>query len=180
MGTLKPNLEGVYAVLKEAIGVISPITENIPEELTERPQWVLWRLEMRDGKPTKVPYTPGEDTLASSTDSLTWTTFDKALAAYQAGGYGGIGFVFSSGDPFVGVDLDYCRDPQSGEIAPWAQKAIARVQEGYIEISPSGTGIHIIVEGKMRAEKTQRKIPGGGKIEMYCQARFFTITGFVL
>jgi putative DNA primase/helicase len=167
-------------VITETTMVMTLTTENIPGQLTERPQWVCWRLEERNGEPTKVPYTPGEDTLASSTDSLTWSTFDKALAAYQAGGYGGIGFVFSSGDPFVGVDLDYCRDPQSGEIAPWAQKAIARAQEGYIEISPSGTGIHIIVEGKMRGEKTQRKIPGGGKIEMYCQARFFTITGFVL
>jgi putative DNA primase/helicase len=34
-----------------------PIIENIPESLTERPQWVCWRLEERDDKMTKVPYT---------------------------------------------------------------------------------------------------------------------------
>jgi primase-polymerase (primpol)-like protein len=26
----------------------------IPDELCERAQWVVWRLEQRDGKPTKV------------------------------------------------------------------------------------------------------------------------------
>jgi len=32
------------------------IVENIPAELKALPQWLLWRLETRDGKPTKVPY----------------------------------------------------------------------------------------------------------------------------
>ena len=39
--------------------LVPPIIENIPEQLTERPQWVCWRLEERDGRTTKVPYTPG-------------------------------------------------------------------------------------------------------------------------
>ena len=29
---------------------------ELPDDLTERDQWVLWRLETRNGKPTKVPY----------------------------------------------------------------------------------------------------------------------------
>lgn len=28
----------------------------LPDDLAERDQWVLWRYEARDGKPTKVPY----------------------------------------------------------------------------------------------------------------------------
>jgi putative DNA primase/helicase len=160
-----------------------PIIENIPESLTERPQWVCWRLEERDDKMTKVPYT---DTgwRASTTDLLTWTTCAMALAAYERGHYDGIGFVLSSADPFVAIDLDNCRDPDSGEITPWAQKIISRVQEGYVEVSPSGAGIHIIVEGTARSGGMRKKVRVNeevvGEIEMYSRERFFTITGNVL
>ncbi len=152
----------------------SPIIQNIPEELTERPQWVCWRLETRSGRPTKVPYTPGTERRASSTDLVTWAAFEEAAAAYEAGEppYDGIGFVFCSADPFVGVDVDDCVDPESGEISAWAQKIISRVQEGYVEISPSGTGIHIIVQGSVRGGGMRK-----GKVEMYGRGRFFTITG---
>jgi primase-polymerase (primpol)-like protein len=98
-----------------------------------------------------------------------------AYRYYQDGHCDGIGFVFSSADPFVGIDLDDCRNPETGEIAAWAQKIISRVQEGYIEISPSGTGVHIIVEGSVR-DGGMRK----GKVEMYGRGRFFTVTGRVL
>ncbi len=154
-----------------------PITENIPEPLTARTQWVCWRLEERDGKETKVPYTPGTLRRASSTDLMTWRTFEEALAAYEAGEppYDGLGFVFCSADPYVGIDLDGCRNPESGEVAKWAQKILDSVVEGYIEASPSGTGIHIIVEGVVRGGAVKK--PG---FEMYARDRFFTITGRAL
>src|SRR5215210_6181766 len=131
----------------------APIVENIPERLTERPQWVNWRLEERElGKKTKVPYTPGTLRRASSTDLMTWRTFSEALAAYERSEppYSGIGFVFCSADPFVGIDLDDCQDPETGAVEEWAEEIISSVKEGYVEISPSGTGIHIVVEGTVR------------------------------
>ena len=169
---------------EKTIGVAAPTIENIPEQLTERRQWVCWRLEEREGKETKVPYTPGTLRRASSTDLMTWATFEEALAAYEASEppYDGIGFVFCSADPFAGIDLDNCLDPESGEVSLWAQKIIDRVQEGYVEISPSGTGVHIIVEGTVRDGRARRKVRGRegkviGEIEMYGRGRFFTITG---
>ena len=162
-------------MIKETTAVDSPLTENIPEELHDRPQWVCWRYEERGGKKkTKVPYKPGTDKKASTTDLMTWRTFDEALAAYVAGEppYDGIGFCFSSADPFAGIDLDGCRDPESSEISPWADKIIADASEGYVEVSPSGTGVHIIVEGRVRDGGIRR-----GPIEMYSRDRFFTITG---
>jgi putative DNA primase/helicase len=181
-------------MIKETTGAITLIPENIPEELTERPQWVCWRLEERDGKMTKIPYNPYSERslLASTTDLMTWDTFRTALSYYEQytticpddTPLDGIGFVFCSADPFVGIDLDNCRNAESGEIAPWAQKIISRVQEGYMEASPSGTGIHIIVEGTARDGGTQKKVRAGeevvGKIEIYSRERFFTITGHVL
>jgi putative DNA primase/helicase len=164
-------------VIKETTTANRPITKNIPEQLTERPQWVCWRFEEREGEQTKVPYTPGTLRRASSTDLMTWRTFSEALEAYERSEppYDGIGYVFCSADPFVGIDIDKCRDPESGEIAGWAKKIISRVQEGYVEASPSGTGVHIIVQGTVR-DGGMRK----GKVEMYARGRFFTITGVAL
>jgi putative DNA primase/helicase len=162
-------------MIKETLEVIAPIAENVPEELAERRQWVLWRLEERDGKLTKVPYTPPTGRLASVTDLMSWSTFEAVLAAFERGGYDGIGFVFSSGDSYVGIDLDDCRDPESGEIAPWAQEILERVQGGYVEISPSGEGVHVITRGIVRGGGMRK-----GAIEMYSRGRFFTITGRVL
>jgi putative DNA primase/helicase len=163
--------------MKETTGIVPPSIANIPEQLAERPQWVCWRLEKREGKATKVPYTPGTLRGASSTNSLTWRTFSEALAAYETGEppYDGIGFVFSSGDPFTGIDLDACRNPRTGELEEWAQSIISKASDGYVEISPSETGIHIIVEGTVRGGG-MRKDP----IEMYSQGRFFTVTGNIL
>ena len=146
--------------------------ENIPEELRRRPQWLVWKLEERDSKPTKIPYIAGGVGKASSTDSETWRSFDEAVVALKTGRYDGIGFVFSTGDPYAGIDLDDCRNPETGEVEEWAAKTVQEL-DGYAEISPSGTGVHIIVRGKAPNKKR-------GKVEAYSSERYFTITGQVL
>lgn len=146
--------------------------DNIPEELRKRPQWIVWKLERRGDKLTKVPYIAGGVGRASSTNSETWRTFEEAVQALQTGRYDGLGFVFSSGDPYAGIDLDSCRDPQTGRLKEWAAKIIATF-DSYTEVSPSGTGVHIIVRGKAPNKKR-------GKVEAYSSERYFTITGQVL
>jgi putative DNA primase/helicase len=174
-------------MIKATAAVDPPIIENIPEQLTERPQWVCWCWEERNGEATKVLYTPGTERRAKSNDLKTWRTFREAVEAYEASepmAYAGVGFVFCAVDPFVGIDLDHCRDPESGVIAVWAQRIVDRVQEGYIEISPSGTGVHIIVEGAVRDGRTRKEVHEKGKrvgrVEMYGHGKFFTVTGNVL
>jgi putative DNA primase/helicase len=163
--------------MNPATAVNPPIVENVPERLTERPQWLCYRREEREGGTTKVPYTPGTLRRASVIDLMTWRTFSETLAAFESGEprYDGIGFVFCSADPFAGIDLDGCRDPESGAIERWAHKIIADAAEGYVEVSPSGTGVHIIVEGRVRDGGMRR-----GPVEMYSRDRFFTITGVLL
>jgi putative DNA primase/helicase len=142
---------------------------NIPGELKARPEWVLWRAVGE--KPDKVPYSARTGRRASSTDLLTWGTFQEALEAYKNGEYAGLGFVFSSADPYTGIDLDDCVD-EDGEIALWALE-IARYLESYTEISATGTGLHIIVRGEI---PNRRK----GDVEVYSSKRFFTMTGHVV
>jgi len=143
--------------------------ESIPEELRVRPQWVVWKAV--GDKPEKVPYSAGSGRRASSTDLLTWSTFEEALEAYEIGGYAGLGFVFSSADPYTGIDLDDCVDAD-GEIADWALE-IVRYFDSYTELSASGSGLHIIVRGEV---PNRRK----GDVEVYSSKRFFTVTGHIV
>jgi putative DNA primase/helicase len=143
--------------------------ESIPEELRVRPQWVVWKAV--GDKPDKVPYSARSGRRASSTDLLTWSTFQKALKAYESGEYAGVGFVFSSADPYTGIDLDSCVD-ENGEIALWALE-IVRYFDSYTELSGTGSGLHIIVRGDV---PNRRK----GDLEVYSSKRFFTVTGRVV
>jgi len=53
----------------------------------------------------------------------------------------GIGFVFADSGTVAGIDLDDCRDPDSGDLEGWADDLLDDV-ETFTEISPSGTGLH--------------------------------------
>ena len=141
------------------------------QNLRDLRQWVCWRLEERDGKLTKIPYSPLTDEKASTTDPDTWAAYAEAVASRKERGHDGIGFVFTKGDPFCGVDLDSCLDPETGEIEPWAQEIIDEL-DSYTEISPSGTGVHILVRATLPDGRNRK-----GPIEMYSQGRYFTVTG---
>jgi hypothetical protein len=96
---------------------------------------------------------------------------EDAKKSIHEKGYQGLGFVFTEEDPYVGVDLDDCRDPHSGEIAPWALEII-RELDSYTEVSPSGTGMHVLLRGELPKGRNRK-----GKIEMYDSGRYFTVTG---
>lgn len=143
----------------------------LPTALVEYDQWICWREQERDGKPTKVPISPRSGEFASSTDEQTWTGFNDALKYAEIGTVDGIGFVFTADDPFVGVDLDDCRDRETDAVGEMAQDIIDRL-DSYTERSPSGTGYHVIIEGELPGDRNRK-----GTIEMYDSARFFTVTG---
>ncbi|MDR3602075.1 MAG: hypothetical protein P4L49_16575 [Desulfosporosinus sp.] len=144
---------------------------KIPEELKTRPQWVLWKLETRKGKETKVPYQI-DGKMAKSTMHRTWNSFQKVCETLknQPKRYSGIGYVFSQDDPYVGLDIDGCID-EFGKISDGAKEIIYTLQS-YTEISQSGEGIHNIVKGTKPGPRNKRK-----PYEMYDQGRYFCFTG---
>ncbi len=145
-----------------------PSLDSIPKELAERPQWVCWRTEQRNGKPTKVPYQPREHYYrASVTEPTAWGSLETALA--QAHRFDGVGYVLSRDDPYAVADLDDCL--QDGMPNPEAA-AIVRLLDSYTEITPSGNGLRVIVRAKL-PEGGCRK----GKIELYDHDRYVTVTG---
>ncbi|MBL8800450.1 MAG: hypothetical protein JNN27_00520 [Planctomycetes bacterium] len=150
---------------------------GVPAALRSEKQWVGWRPKPAPkpgAKIGKVPVNPHTGRDASSTDPETWGTFDEAVAAVQRNGLAGVGFVFTKESSVVGVDLDKCRDADTGAIEPWAQEIVASLSS-YSEVSPTGTGIHVLLRGKLPPRGRRR-----GNVEMYDSGRFFTVTGVPL
>ena len=172
---------------------LGPFLDTIPSDTKALPQWVTWKAVPqydKDGnfrKWDKVPINPKTSRNAKANDPTTWGTYDQAVDFYRRwagkeheskdkdgtikkGAVSGIGLEFAKDGSYVGVDLDHCiRD--DGTVEPWAEDVV-RDLSSYTEFSPSGSGLHIIVRGKLP--------PGGrkrGNIEMYSEGRFFTITG---
>src|SRR5579883_768255 len=150
----------------------------IPFELRQRRQWVAWRYDERDGKPTKVPISLRAGGYADTTNPTTWATFDEAVKRMQDVKLPGVGYVFAADDPFCGVDFDDCI-VDDGTIAPLVQDWLRRLGT-YAEVSPSGRGVKAIGRAKLPGDRhklTDARAWGCKQIEMYDRARFFTLTG---
>jgi putative DNA primase/helicase len=147
-------------------------TDNIPKTLREEKAWICWRFVERDGKMTKVPTSPftGKDINAQNPQN--WQSFERAISLSHRPGIDGIGFVFSEENDFVGVDIDHCVDDR-GNLSQFAEEMVQAL-DSYTEISPSGTGIHIICRGELPEGKRKNSELG---LEMYDADRYFTVTG---
>ena len=151
---------------------------NIPMDLKQIPRWVLWRfVEIGDEdnkRWAKMPMqTSGQ--AASSTNPAHWTDFLSIQAAYEStqGKYDGIGFVFSDEDNLIGVDLDDCYDTTLHSFTNAALQHIADSTDGYMEISPSGTGVKIFTRANLPASHVDHAMG----LEIYPKSRYFTVTG---
>lgn len=152
--------------------------QNIPEELKQLQNWTLWKYEdnPKGGKPRKVPYFGGS-TKASSNNPATWLKFSELQNFLAGGHYDGINIIFTNDDIYIGIDLDSVINEQ-GEISTLAQKII-ELCDSYTEISPSGTGIRIIVKVSNEVVIDNRNDSFSG-IEIYQRDHFLSITGNLL
>lgn len=153
---------------------------NIPEELRLLPNWVLWKYTKIESsnKLTKVPYQVN-GYKASVIDSSHWANFQTVFDILQLGNYDGLGFVFTN-TKYCGIDLDdpaFLADGVTPNINYQLdldrQIKISHEFDSYSEVSPSGKGLHIIIEGSVQAGRKRNKV------EIYSSGRFFTITGNV-
>ncbi len=160
----------------EQLPLLTSVVRPAIEELREFAQWVCWRygaVDLKTGKKKKIPINPRTSANADHGDPLTWAFYDEALTfRASARVCDGIGFVFHN--DYTGIDLDECRDKETGEIEEWAWNII-RTFNSYTEISVSGRGVHIIVKGTVEAGV--KRLLDGHKVEMYSTTRFFTWSG---
>lgn len=148
--------------------------EAIPESLTSIPRWLLWKY-IKKKKPdgtvfwTKVPF-QCDGTPASTTNPSTWCSYEEALDAWMVGDFDGIGMTL--GADVQGIDLDDCRDPETGELSELAKEVLDRI-DGYAEVSPSGTGIKLFAKTNLDGSRTKKEMG----VELYREGRYFTVTG---
>jgi len=141
----------------------------IPRELEEYKQWVCWK--RIGGQQIKLPISPLTGKSASCTNPWSWGSYDQARATASLLRLDGIGFVFTAGDPYTGVDLDHC-GTAPGDLEVHATEIIQRLHS-YSEWSPSGRGLHVLVKACLPASGGRRN----KGIEIYSSGRYFTMTG---
>jgi hypothetical protein len=155
------------------------IARNIPADLKAWPQWVVWRYEwdddlrdkvtrQRTGEWTKPPRSVRGGGLASSTEPLTWASFDDVATAYAGGSWDGVGFCPREEDGFVFTDWD---DMTTDE-ARWTGGVVQL--DSYTERSPSGTGYRVILRGRLVGKGRTNRAKG---VEIYDRGHYLTITG---
>lgn len=145
--------------------MLAPNFSRMPATLRRVPRWVCHK--------AKVPFDPAAlRRKASVTDPSTWGSFDQAQAAYEEGGRDGVGLVLA-GDGLVGVDLDHV--VHDGVPDPAAMALLELVGAQYIELSPSGTGLHAWGYGPNIGGRRGKL--DGVNIELYSQGRYLTLTG---
>lgn len=157
----------------------------LPEPLAplrEYAQFILYKLVPGKipGKMDKLPVDPVSCQVFRKGDNWQqkpdmWTTDRRAAQrAYDLGPDYGVGFFFTPDDPFFFVDIDNCL--YGGKWSPVAMDLMTRLQGAAVEVSQSGTGLHIF-------GKYQGGVPDHAKknkdlnIELYTSGRFVALTG---
>lgn len=140
---------------------------GIPQALRDLRQWL--------GHRNKIPHSildgkkrTGEQ--GSEHDRARLVDFDAAVTAVEKGRFDGAGITLLPEDGLVCIDLDKCRNPETGELSPFARKVLDLVGPTYVEVSRSGTGLHVFARGRTEVFKT----PG---LEVYCGKQFIALTG---
>lgn len=177
--------------------LVKSVRESVPESLLHQPQWLCWRLIHKGGagKPSKVPFyangfprgwphgkpKPGADGISHATEEQPQVEQGHALDRAQLlsfeqvvehiDRFDGVGFAFLPGDGLIGIDIDGAIDPETGEMSDLCADIISRAAS-YTELSPSGTGVHIIVRGHTVTFKSNQI-----GVEVFCGRQFFTFTG---
>lgn len=138
--------------------------DPVPAAMARRRQWV--RHTER-----KVPLAVGRQGVApaSSTDPSTWSTY---RAADRSSVGVGLGFVLTAADRLVCIDLDHAL--AGGQLLPWARSIVGRLPATYMEVSPSGEGLHVWGYGEVGRGRRIRR--AGAHVEVYDRERYITVT----
>lgn len=167
-------------------------------------RWVVWQTRRtKKGKAVKVPLSPWTGRAADVRDPRNWGTRDRAAACHarlppNGQGPSGVGLVLGpvpNSATVGGVDLDSCRDPGTGAVAPWAQEVIDGFGS-YAEVSPSGTGVKVFFRYRPEDLPALRQALGGARwkrswrrggadagrahppaIELHLGGGYFAVTG---
>lgn len=139
----------------------------VPREMESMPRWLRWRLApTKSGKSRKIPVGPSGRAV-SVTDPESWGDYFDTLWTRRGDG---LGFVLGEG--IGAIDLD---DALTADGSPkaWAAEILARTPRTFIEVSHSGTGLHIW--GHLDEAPGRNLRSKGQTVEVYSQGRFIAL-----
>ncbi len=156
-----------------AVELLRPNFDGIPIELQERCRWAVWKATPREGNPgkfNKAPVSPTTRRMIGTNKPELWGSFAEAKAAYEAGGYTGVGLLLD-GSGLIGIDIDDASAAMRTvpDLTQWIKDASKA--GAYLELSPSNKGLRLFLEGQL-VEAVK-----GGPLEVYTDRRFMTVTG---
>jgi hypothetical protein len=152
---------------------------DIPQALKDLPRWAVWRAvwnEKRE-KFDKIPHCPVAPFYGISTAKpQEWRTFALAQSALtrNADRFAGLGLVLTGLEGYTFLDLDHCL--VDGQLSVWADELVQQLGT-YTEVSPSGTGLRMVMQGRAPADWTNHE----RGLEVYAghEPRYLTFTGQV-
>lgn len=145
---------------------------ELQKKFGDQRRWVNYKFVPVEGenKVTKVPYQINGKK-ADSTDPKTWNTYKSVKSNSDL-----IGLEFGLKGTLLGIDIDHCIE--NGVIVHPLHHQIQQLileADSYTELSPSKTGIHILINLKeplLVPDGNHKKEP----FEVYTSKRFFTVT----
>ncbi len=102
-------------------------------------------------------------------DPSVWMDEATARAASER-----VGFVLTDSDPYFLLDIDKQKDPVTGEWSELANRLVTVFSGAGVEVSQSGTGLHIIGRCDQRALQDRRN-KWDGCLEFYTQGRYIAL-----
>lgn len=173
-------------------------------DLASAPVWAAWEEVWQKDRWSKPPKNPKTGGMASTTKPKTWGTRAAAQRrsdAFKTDRPKGVGIMLAGvpdlpGWRLGGIDLDGCRNPETGELTPWAAPVLDRFQS-YADVSPGQTGVHVLFlcrDVDVDALREEGLIlpaadgsPGAGRafdlpgnhkeIALFTERKFLTVTG---
>ena len=142
-----------------------------PPEHREYDAWMMYRLV--DGR--KQAYAPwgdenapaecrktGHTTAAECGCDARWkwghepnrNSFEKAKMSLPDDRFEGLAYIQTEADPFVFVDGDDVRDPDTGDVHPAFVAFLEHFGLTYADVSTSGTGVHAYYRGTLPEDET--------------------------
>ena len=160
------------------------LLDNITAELRGL-GWVGFRAELgEDGKWKKPPYQIGHPREpASNSNPEHWRSEGdvREVRALAPEIFTGFGVALPLAGGIVFIDIDHVRNPETGELEPWAAQMVATF-DSWSEVSASGEGIHLFCFGRLPGSGVVGFLDGDPtrRVEVYDRGRFAYLTGHAL
>ncbi len=137
-------------------------------------KFINWKEVPAEPKNKKVPWSASLGYEIDPHDPSQWLTHEQAVATGM-----NVGIVLTDSDPWFLLDLDNCRDPETGQWTPEAMEVASMFPGSAQEVSFNGTGMHVM--GKVdpiRMGERRNKFKYGHaqlELEFYHNKRFVAL-----